>query len=221
MFWSKPKWSAVPGCFERHLQRREDNPLFPVERQKISKPEVVEAQQMDQSEQDGFIAAVKSLGVELENSENRKRGLTVQDSTYLQKVQDLLEHAAAIGGNIQNAVRMLESIETDMIQHLDRQVPDGADLLRQARSLSAMKRNPFIAQSTRKNTPILSGEEIPTLLSENPETISFIGQISRSFPDFKPSTDDIKANLDAAVKEGFDRKRAAELLGAWNQIEPR
>jgi len=219
MFWRKPKWSSVPGCFERHLQRRKDNPLFPIERRKISKADVVEAQQMDQSEQDHFIALVKSLGAELEKSEKMKPGSTIQDSTYLQKVQDLLELAAAIGGNIQNAVRMLESTEAEMIQHLDKQMPDGAKSLRQARTLSTMKRIPFIAQSTRKNSPIFSGEEVPALLSEKPETISLIGQISRSLPDYRPNTDDVKANLDAAVKEGFDRKKASELLNAWNQVE--
>ena len=219
MLWSKPEWNAVPGCFERHLQRREGNLLFPVGRRKISKAEIVEAQERDKSDQDRFIAAVKSLGAELENSENSKPGSTVQDSTHLQKVQDSLEHAAAVGGNIQNAVKMLEAIETDMIQSLDQRMPDGADWLRREKSLSTVKRNTFIAQVTRKDTPILSGEEVPALLSESLETISFIGQVSRSFPDFRPNTEDVEVNLDAAVKEGFDRKQAAELLAAWNQTE--
>lgn len=219
MFWRNAKWSSIPGCFERHLQRRQDNPLFPIERRKISKAEVVEAQKWDQSEQDHFIALARSLGTELENSEKIKPGSTIQDSTCLQKVQDLLELAAAIGGNVQNTVQMLESTEAGMIQQLNQQMPDGADLLRQGRTLSTMRRIPFIAQSTRKNSPILSGEEVPTLLSEKPETISLIGQISRSLPDFKPNTGDVKANLDAAVKEGFDRKKASALLNAWNQAE--
>lgn len=219
MFWRKLKWSTVPGCFERHLQRRKDNPLFPIERRKISNTEVVKAQQMDQSEQEFFIASVKKLGADLESSEQTEPGSTIKDTAYLQKVQDLLELGATIGGNIQNAIQMLESIEADMIKSLNQQMPDGAGLLKKALSLSTMKRNPFIAQLTRKNTPIISGEEVPTLLSEKPETISLIGQISRSFPDFRPNNDDVKAKIDSAVKKGFDRDRASELLAAWNKIE--
>jgi hypothetical protein len=218
MFWNKPKWSKVPGCFEQHLQRREGNGLFPMERRKVSKTEVAEAQKMDQIDQDRFIAAVKRLGVELENLEDKVPGATVRDSSYLQKVQDMLEEAASIGGTIQNAILMLESIEEDMIQHLNRSMPDAADLLRKAKSLSMTSRIALLAQMRRKDTSILSTEEIPSILSEDLETISTIGYISRSFPDFRPCEADIRGHLDVAVKQGFDRKRAIELLSAWNRI---
>jgi len=217
MFWRKPKWSSSPGCFERHLQRREGSLLFPIERRKISKSEIIKAQKKDQGEQASFIAAVKNLGEELENSENDIPGSTVSDSTSLQKVQNLLEVAAAIGGNIQNAVQMLESTETEMIQHLNQSIPAGADLLEQADSLSKTARIPFIAQSTRKDSPILPEENIATLLSEDLETISAIGIISRSFPNFKPCEADIKVHLDSSVEQGFDFERATELIAAWNK----
>jgi len=113
---------------------------------------------------------------------------------------------------------MLESIEEDMIQHLNRSMPAGTDLLQKAKSLSMTARIPFLAQSKRKDTPIFPGEEIPTLLSEDLETISFIGHLSRTFPGFRPSAADIKGHLDAAVRQGFDRERAIVLLTAWNRI---
>ncbi len=218
MFWNKLKWSKVPGCFEQHLQRREGNGLFPIERRKICKTEVAEAQKIDLLDQDRFIESAKRLGAELEFQEDKDLGSTVRDTSYIQKVQGMLEEAASIGGTIQNAIRMLESIEEDMIQHLNRSMPDGADLLSKAKSLSMTARIPLLAQMTRKDTPILSSEEIPSILSEDFETISTIGYISRSFPGFSPCEDDIRSHLDTAVKQGFDRKRANELLGAWNRI---
>ncbi len=219
MFWRKPKWSSVPGCFEQHLQRREGNLLFPIERRKVSRAEIIKAQKKDRGEQDRFIAAVKNLGTDLKNSENDMPGSTVCDSTFLQKVQHLLEVAAAMGGNIQNAVQMLESTETDMIQHLNQSIPAGTDLLEKANSLSTTARIPFLAQSTRKDSPILQEEKIATLLSEDLEAISLIGILSRSFPNFKPCEADIKAHLNSSVKKGFDCERATELIAAWNQVE--
>ncbi len=92
-------------------------------------------------------------------------------------------------------------------------------MLDQAQSLSAMERIPYLAQMKRKNTPILEGEKVPTLLSEDFETISVIGYISRSFPDFKPSDADIIKHLEKAVRQGFDKGTEQQILNAWNERE--
>ena len=101
MFWKRQKWSEVPGCFERHLQRRVDNILFPLARQRVSEEEVAQARKRDEIEQETFIEAVNNLGIELETPKDTKGLSTVGDSSSLQKVQALLEQAASIGGNIQ------------------------------------------------------------------------------------------------------------------------
>jgi hypothetical protein len=170
MFWKKPKWSEVPGCFERHLQRRDGNFLFPLERRTVSRGEIAEARRRDKIDQGRFIEAVKKLGAVLDNSENTNPLSTLQDSSSLQKVQALLEEAASIGGNIQNVIRLLESTEESIIQCLNTSMPEGKDLLEKAKSYSITARIPFIAQLKRKDTPILESEEIPTLLSEDFET---------------------------------------------------
>jgi hypothetical protein len=41
------KWSAVPGAMERHLQRRYNNPLFPLHRQVVTSQDVYEARVAD------------------------------------------------------------------------------------------------------------------------------------------------------------------------------
>jgi hypothetical protein len=41
------KWSAVPGAMERHLQRRHNNPLFPLHRQVVTSQDVYEARVAD------------------------------------------------------------------------------------------------------------------------------------------------------------------------------
>jgi hypothetical protein len=45
MFWKKTKWSKNPGCFERHLQRRDGNVLFPLERRSVTNKSIEEARE--------------------------------------------------------------------------------------------------------------------------------------------------------------------------------
>lgn len=219
MFWKKSKWSEVPGCFERHLQRRDGNVLFPLERRKVSREEIAEARKRDQIDQERFIEAVRNLGAVLDSSEDTNPLSTLQNSSALQQVQALLEEAASIGGNIQNAIHLLETTEENIIQCLNTSMPEGKDLLEKARSSSVTTRIPFMAQLKRKDTPILGDEEVPTLLSEDFETISVIGFASRSFPGFKPCEADISKHLETAIRQGFSKERAQEIMNAWNRIE--
>jgi hypothetical protein len=214
MFWNKPKWSICPGCYERHLQRRYENILFPPERRKVSKDDIIQARKNDEIDQHRFIKEVQLAESELENLEYDNRSYAIQ------RIQALLEEAAAIGGEtIQNAVQLLEQLEEDTIQYLNKVMPEGKELLEKAKSLSFMARIPFIAQCKRQDTPILPNEEIPTLFCESFETLATLGFISRSFPDFKPSGSDIRNYLETAVKQGFSKDEAQSLISAWNEMK--
>ena len=141
-----------------------------------------------------------------------------QVSPLLQNIQSLIEDAASIGGEALNKIPNLETVEDSLIQQLNSAIPEGKELLEQAKSLSAMERIPYLAQMKRKDRPILETEEVPTLLSEDFATISAVGYISRNFPGFKPSEADIKNHLDEAVRQGFDKRTAQNILKAWNEI---
>ena len=210
-------WSEYPGCFERHLQRRYKNVLFPPERRPISKKDIEEAREKDKLDQDRFIKAAKNLGAELEISEDKIPLSTLKDSTALQKVQAVLEQGASIGGNIQDVILLLEDTEKKMIEYMNKIMPDGKELLDQAMSLSRVERNQYMAQSKRKDTPILPVEEVPTLLSEDLDTISGFGLLSRSMaPNFRPNEADINRHLDEAIGQGFSKDRARDIMNAWN-----
>lgn len=219
MFWEKPKWSKFPGCFERHLQRRDGNLLFPLERRRVSKEEIEQARRRDEIDQERFIEAVRNFGTELDQLEDTNALSTLRGSSFLQKVQALLEEAASIGGNIQSTIHQLEATEENMIQCLNTSMPEGKKLLEEAKALSTIARIPFMAQLKRKDTPILQSEEVPVLLSEDFATIAVIGFTSRSFPDFKPCEADIRKHLDAAVRQGLKKKQAQELIDAWNKMQ--
>jgi hypothetical protein len=77
-----------------------------------------------------------------------------------------------------------------------------------------------LAQHKRIDTPILESEQIPTLLSEDLDIISVVGLASRSFPNFKFSIEDIRKHLDEAVRQGFNKEYAQQIISAWNRIPP-
>lgn len=216
MFWKKTKWSKNPGCFERHLQRRDGNVLFPLERRSVTNKAIEEARERDRLEQETFQKKINALASQLQSS---KQMPVDQVSPLLQNIQSLIEDAALIGGEALNQIPNLETIEDSLIQQLNSAIPEGEEILEQARSLSAMERIPYLAQMKRKDTPILETEEVPTLLSEIFATISAVGYISRKFPDFKPSEADIKKHLDEAVRQGFDKGTAHKILKAWNGMK--
>jgi hypothetical protein len=212
----KSIWSDNPGCFERHLQRREGNILFPPERRIISKKEIKDAQQKDRIEQEQFAKKINSF---IERTKTIDENIPPnQASSILQEVQNLIEEAAEIGGAIESYIQVLENTENNIIESLNRAVPDGADLLKQAQSLSMLKRSPYIAQISRKDSPIHKDEEIPTLLSEDLETIALEGYKSRAFaPDYRPNEAEIRKYLKDAVNRGFSKEAADKIISAWNE----
>jgi len=111
----------------------------------------------------------------------------------------------------------LEAAERHIWERLNELMPQGAALGKKLSDLSAVHRIPFMAQLTRENTPILKDEQVPTLLSEDLSTISFVGFVSRSFPGFKPSETDIKRHLDEVIQGGFDQACAEQIMNAWNE----
>ena len=207
-------WSEFPGCYERHLQRRYKSFLFPQERRSVSRKEIGEARERDNFDRAIFIEEI----IDVTNQLEVQPKLSSQEAISVsRKVQNLIEQAAALGGNFQKEIGALEAVEKHIGERLNEVMPQGAALGKKISDLSAVNRIPFMAQLTRENSPILKDEKVPTLLSEDLSTVSFVGFVSRSFPGFKPSETDIKRHLDEAIREGFDQARAEQIMNAWNE----
>ncbi len=208
-------WSDTPGCYERQLQRRDGNLLFPADRRIITIQEILDAQEKD-------LVLLQQYKKKFEAFYNDKMRAMSQGSSIeyalslLQQVQDMLEEAAAVGGNLEREQDVLLTLETSLIKSMNDAMPDGAEQLERGRSLSLMARIPFFAQSGGKHKTIIESEVAASLLSEDLETIKSMGIISRSFgPNFKPRDADIRTTLDAAVERGFSKQRAGKILSAW------
>lgn len=224
MFWNKKstsqiEWRETPGCFERHLQRRYKNPLFPQERREISSDELKTARDKDDHDQKEFFKIYGMLVSEANRLNEASPGSDL--IKCLQDTQSLSEFASAIGGDLETETGVLEILENKLTGFLNSKLPrqEGADLLKKAHSLSAMEQIPYLAQSKRPGTPILTTEELPSILSEDMETIRTIGFFSRSFPNFKPNGDDVKKCLDEAMRNGLNSEYVREVMNAWNSNE--
>lgn len=206
-------WSDHPGCFERHLQRRDGSLLFSPARRIVIRTEIEEAREKDRIEQEIFFKKIGELTSQLQ----RKIPIG-QASTRAQNIQSLMEEAASIGGKALSIISLLVQIEDDLIQQLISAMPEMKQEFETVKALSSQQRIPYMAQIKRKDTPIPGEEQIPALLSEDLETISALGYISRtSAPELKPIEADITSHLEKAVNNGFSTKRADQIISAWRK----
>lgn len=210
-------WSDKPGCFERHLQRRDGSLLFSRGRRIVTRKEIEEARQRDGLEQQRFAEKARTFADGIVGLQETKMSLD-RATEVLKELQELLEEAASIGGDISYPVQTLENTEEALQRSMAEAFPDGAALLKQAQSQSILKRAPYFAQVTRKDSPIPPEEEVPSLLSEDLATISFHGFVSMAFgPSFRPSDTDIRSHLKQAVGQGFSKERAVKIIAAWDE----
>jgi len=221
LFWNRKnqenqfEWLEMPGCFERHLQRRHRNPLFPEERRTISNKELSEARKKDLSDLKEFIKKYTLWLIEAGKLNDKS---SVDDlKSCLQDTQELADLAAAVGGDLDDEISVIGKMENKIISLMNMRVPQGADLLRKTQSLSSTQRIPYFAQAVRKDSPILKSEELASLLSEDLETIEFAGLLSRSFPGYRPNTIDVKEALGKAIKEGLNTQYAKEVIEAFKK----
>lgn len=92
------RWSSRPGAFERHLQRRHNNPLFPASRRVVTASDVYYARLRDAQ----AIEDVRRALLEV-HEEQKKGDLPWPWHPYLdglrEKVDEAMEHLRAAGGD--------------------------------------------------------------------------------------------------------------------------
>lgn len=235
MFWNKRnqinqiEWHEMPGCFERHLQRRYNNPLFPLGRRTVSSEELKEARKKDSNDLKEFI---KQFTLWLSGSAKLNDKSAINDLSHcLQDTQYLAELAFAVGGDLGEEISTLDGMEDRITAFMNMRLPQGAELLKSAHDLSATRRNSYFAQVSmyypddysgsrrRKDTPILESEQLAALLSEDMGTIAVAGLLSRSFPRYRPNSDDVNELLDKAVRDGLDMQYAKEVADAFCKLK--
>ncbi len=209
------QWSEHPGRFERHLQRRLGNPLFPLSRQVVSMEEVSKAVEQDEYEQGKFWAWFKSFTQNFRSSISPNWALE-ETMKFLQDLSFWMGYASAIGGLASSRVETLHKIFEEILADFDRGLPQGKEITQQLRAQTFLSMTPLLAGARLPDNPIPREEEAAAVLCEDLPTLITIGEASRGFgKDFHPSETEL---LDLIVKgqslKWFTKEQAKEMTNA-------
>jgi hypothetical protein len=177
---SAVRWSDAPGCFERHLQRRFRNSLFPLNRRDISSSELADAQARDAAD---FASFLRDFFGMMEGASSDDLPQTF--STLLKmrnETEELLVRAAEIGAIAQKQKASLQDFYATIVKTLrDACTTEKLPALEQALQASYQHQrtatSDFVAQLGRKDGPISGAEVLPSILSEDVETVRLVVEV--------------------------------------------
>ena len=171
-------WSQNPGFYERHLQRKYQNPLFPPASRVVTQGEIDTARMRNLSDAETLRKELHHL-IKEETS-----GIKAADSSTLdkirEKIDDLMQRAAEIGGDGGDEIgKSLASLRSGLIADWRKGLQD----IGNTQALNALEeaeqfvdenikpfRNQFVAQMSRMEPD----DVVPALLSEDLETIGLV-----------------------------------------------
>lgn len=170
------KFREHPGCRERHLRRKLDNPLFPAAERHKTMAELDAEQRLDDDELSAFLKEVKDLVTRVGSLSPDSN---VQDIVELKtRVDDCYEQCLGLPGDQGRVKSALIKLITELTRLNMETLQDGNALkaLRdeQAERLAHFTRLefPVTGDICRRQSPLAEGELVPTLLSEAPDALA-------------------------------------------------
>jgi len=170
------KFSLQPGCFERHLQRQYQNPLFSHRTTEITQADIQEAQQQDEAERQAFQEDFQKLLQQIATLEAQVEAEII--FKLKAQVDSLYECCARLGGNFENektGLRRLAELIMHSIWASGIDDPNTQHELKQEESAQAVHFSLLeygvIADLLHPHSPIAEADIVPTLLSESEETL--------------------------------------------------
>jgi len=169
-------FSARPGCFEAHTQRRNRNPLFPKERRRPSQEEVNAARKTDEQELARFYSDFRSMLAEIAELAPHVDSDVILG--YKVKAEAFYETCAGFPGDHavdkQGLERLHKLIMDKMVAGAEND-PYARWQLEQGEEARLMHQRlmefPLVAQLLRADSPVEADELVATLLSEEQDVI--------------------------------------------------
>ena len=216
-------WRTTPGAFERHLQRRHNNPLFPPERRTVSTLDVLEARRKDDAEYQELLKDVKAIELPEELPYDWNAFL----SDIRERIDALTKRAREVGGDTSKIRGYLESLRGKMSEVWRSCMKGNENALKlfeaaeaSAKAYDEQFRGEFGNQLLRKGEKsIPPADVIPALLCEDPKSVAAF---------YETLPEDNRKNLQKwvadiiarASKEGFDIMTVKEQLYALGWPRP-
>lgn len=179
------QFSAQPGAYERHLQRKYRNPLFPAAQQQFLPAEVEQARQRDQQDLQAFMEAFQETVKEASALSGSVDSEVVLD--LKEKLERLYITASGLAGDLGTYQDALLKLIRVCMQTIRNGASDDVVALRkldeedQARTVYfAMLESPLVAELMRGDEIIQADELVPTVLSLD------LGQLTTVLALFEP-----------------------------------
>lgn len=211
-----PRFSELPGARERHLQRRCDNPLFPVAVRTVTQEQVTIARQEDVTELQAFQSELREV---VERAVNLK---PTEESEVILGLKERLDRLYEQASGLREDQTKVKAALRQLVGVVMRAVWSGAgnDALarseledeEQARAAHyALLEQPLVADLLRPDSPVGADELVPTLLNAGPD------ELAAALPlfDAGQQTDicrEARALLEARAREGH------ALEAAWLRL---
>jgi hypothetical protein len=172
------RWSQHPGSFERHLQRREGNPMFPEPLRSPTDEEIKAAREKDRADYRTAEEATRRWleGVASLSGDNATVGNL---DPYHKSAADVMVLCARAGETAETLWHRIksadETIAAVIIRAIEKSSPEDAARLRAFDAkwfpLKDLRAHPFFAQCGRQDGPIAPDEIVAALLCESVQTI--------------------------------------------------
>lgn len=173
---SSLRFSTMPGKRERHLLRRQHNPLFPAAQRRISPEQLDQAQRLDHDELEAFIGGFRALvheAVNLPGNAPSDQILAIKE-----RLDQAYEQAARMADDqheIQAAIGKLVAV---VMQAVRKGAGNDAVALRELADEEAARAThyalldyPLVADLLDPESVISEEDLVPTLLSASPEEL--------------------------------------------------
>jgi hypothetical protein len=216
------RWRESPGCFERHLQRMEGNPLFSESQRDPTDEAILEARAKDDAESEKLVHDVEAFFADIDNMNERGpiQGRAITDLMQ-HRIEPLMVRSAEIG-QLPAAERSLAALTGFMESMLD-VLNLGSDQREGFRKSWRNQTNVFIAQSWWDGGPIHKENSVLALLCENVEQVKRVLDIYKELN--AGLVDNMRkvalAHFEIAELEGFTIPGKAEKLALFRgETEP-
>lgn len=178
----KLRFSTQPGAYERHLQRKAGNPLFSPADSHLLQAEIDQARARDQQDLHAFVEA-------FQDTVRQAAALNGSvDSEVVLKLREDLENLYVSGSSLAGELGQFQQALRKLIQLCMQSIRSGAaddpQALKKLQDEEAARQIyfdlldiPLVADLVRNDELIAAHELVPSLLSEEPQTLERVVQL--------------------------------------------